>query len=77
MKPGDLFRTRCDAPPPLVEWDLVDDFGHHRVTETLPPGVPVLFLRRRSGARGRHIGLVCVLVGGRTGWVWADDLEPL
>lgn len=74
MKPGDLFRTRCDAPPPIVEWDLVDDFGHHRVTETLPPGVPVVFLRRGGVAWQRRL---CVLVGGRVGWVWAADLEPL
>ena len=74
MKPGDLFRTRRDAPPPIVEWDLVDDFGHYRVTETLPPGVPVLFLRRGFGGWQRRL---CVLVGGRAGWVWAADLEPL
>ena len=75
MKPGDLFRTRCDAPPPLVEWDDITDWGDFGVTETLPAGVPVLFLRRRW--RGLASGRVCVLVGGRAGWVWEDDLEPL
>ena len=71
MKPGDLLRTRCDAPPPIVEWADETDWDDHGVTETLPAGVPVLFLRRASGARS------VVLVGGRAGWVWNDDLEPL
>jgi hypothetical protein len=81
LKPGDLFRTRCDAPPPIVEWAAeVDDAGRplhrcgHGVTETLPPGVPVLFLRRGFDAWQRRL---CVLVGGRAGWVWEYDLEPL
>ena len=69
MKPGDLFRTRCDAPPPIVEWDDAP-WDDREVTVALPPGVPVLFLRR-GGSR------CCVLVGGRAGWVWAADLEPL
>lgn len=71
MKPGDLLRTRCDAPPPIVEWDDETDWDDHGVTETLPPGVPVLFLRPAVWAHS------VVLVGGRVGWVWNDDLEPL
>ena len=71
MKPGDLFRTRCDTPPPLVEWDD-EPWDATDVTVTLPPGVPVLLLRWRPGWRR-----CCVLVGGRAGWVWAHDLEPL
>lgn len=73
MKPGDLFRTRCDAPPPIVEWDDAP-WDDREVTVTLPPGVPVLFLRRGFDAGGDRL---CVLVGGRAGWVWEDDLEPL
>lgn len=74
MKPGDLLRTRCDRPPPIVEWDDETDFEGHTVPATLPPGVPVVFLRR--GFDGWAGGL-CVLVGGRVGWVWDGALEPL
>lgn len=74
MKPGDLLRTRCDAPPPLVKWDDDPVWVVHGVTETLPPGVPVVFLRRGFDGWQRRL---CVLVGGRVGWVWAKDLEPL
>lgn len=76
MKSGDLFRTRRDAPPPLVEWVNGTDPTSRPLTETLPPGLPVVVLHRQPGAlrRGR---MVCVLAGGRRGWVWEDDLEPM
>jgi hypothetical protein len=74
VKRGDLFRTRCEALRPLVEWHDETDWDDFGVTETLPPGVSVLFLRRGVGAWQRRL---CVLVGGRVGWVWEDDLEPL
>ena len=81
MKPGDLVKLVNSREllsmgiGVAVSWN-VSGRGEHLPT-SFPEGTAAVFLRADSvecsGARPASF----ILIGGRMGWVWPQELEPL
>jgi hypothetical protein len=75
MKPGDLMQVAVTNGAFIV--DMVTG---HVSSKVVPDGTPVLVLGFLEEGDGELLSLeqkVIVLVDGRQGWVYADELERI
>lgn len=70
MRPGELVRTLIDAEPRLLGIDDNEDWVE------IPPGTPVLIFDVSEPDRNGE-QQVQILVQGRKGWLWLNELEGL
>ena len=84
MKPGDLvlLRARRTSNPIDVRWMLPGSLSDGDYSSEFPVGTPALFLGYDDLEAGAPRWLepdgdelVWILIGGRRGWVRADELE--
>lgn len=81
MKPGDLVLLRADrrtSNPIDVRWMLPGSLSVGDYSSEFPGGTPALFLGYCDLGAGRQLAVgdrVWILIGGRRGWVWDDELE--
>ena len=87
MKPGDLVLLRAACPTSnltTVRWMLPGTLSDGDYSSEFPGGTPALFLgygvleahrSTFSAAAYRADKRVWILIGGRRGWVWDDELE--
>lgn len=81
MKPGDLVLLRAyrRASAPIdVRWMLPGSLSVGNYSSEFPGGTPALFLGYGDLEAGRQLAegqRVWILIGGRRGWVWDDELE--
>lgn len=81
MKPGDLVRLKAggtSAWSVAVSWTPPGDAALE-VTR-FDTGTPALLLQTDEiefGHRRRRHSVSFILIGGRMGWVWPGELEPL
>jgi hypothetical protein len=84
VKPGDLVllrpERRLGADPIDVRWMLPGSLSVGDYSSEFPGGTPALFLGYVDLGAGRHPltvdgQRVWILIGGRRGWVWDDELE--
>ena len=84
MKPGDLvlLRARRTSNPIDVRWMLPGSLSDGDYSSEFPVGTPALFLGYDDLEAGAPSWLepdneerVWILIGGRRGWVRADELE--
>ena len=72
MQPGDLVKLRAvygaSHRGVSVGWD-----AHSCAPTTFPEGTGAVFL----GCHGSDECWPCILIEGRVGWVWAEELEAL
>jgi len=70
MQPGDLVKLRAVYSG---RDRTVTVFRRPHGSTTLPEGTGAVFL----GCFGSEEGSHCILVEGRVGWVWPEELEAL
>lgn len=76
MKKGDLLQLKGTGPTRVVWCDSPS--GQILDSAFFPPGTAALFVDfSRRSASPRRGDLLFVLVGGRGGLVWSDDVEAL
>ena len=79
MKPGDLAKLTYYIPMPgvaparvVVSWWN----GREEREGAFDPGTPCVFLGSAPSPSGEH-RVSSVLIEGRVGWVWPEELDPL
>lgn len=81
MKPGDLVLLRAACPTSNltgVRWMLPGSLSDGDYSSEFPGGTPALFLSYgdlEADYRFAEGQRVWILIGGRRGWVRADELE--
>jgi hypothetical protein len=77
MKPGDLVKL-TNYSPSLVTWGVkVSWWDAQQEREgVFDPGTPCVFLGSSPSPSGEHT-VSAVLIRGRVGWVWPEELDPL
>ena len=79
MKPGDLVKLTNYSPDPDAAWQVTVSWwnGRPRAMEgVFNHGTPCVFLGSAPSPSGEH-RVSSVLIRGRVGWVWPEELDPL
>jgi hypothetical protein len=79
MKPGDLVKLANYSPAPGVTWGVKVswwDAQQEREEVVFDPGTPCVFLGSSPSPSGDYT-VSSVLIRGRVGWVWPEELDPL
>jgi len=79
MKPGDLVKLANYSPVPDASWRVRVgwwDGQGEREEVVFEVGTPCVFLGSAPSPSGEH-RVSSVLIRGRVGWVWPEELDPL
>ena len=75
MKPGDLLQLKGTGPTRVVWCDSPS--GQILDSAFFPPGTAALFVDFSRWRDDRWGDRLLVVIGGRRGLVWSDDVEAL
>ena len=78
MKPGDLAKLTNYSPAPGASWRVAVSWWDPQQERegVFDPGTPCVFLGSAPSPSGEH-RVSSVLIRGRVGWVWPEELDPL